>query len=95
MDGKERKTTKKSETGKWSASWFFNWVINSRFAIAMLVILLISLIILVLSKMRWIFSPLTIVLNTVALPVIIAGVFYYILNPLVDWAEKNIISNVL
>ncbi|HJE98093.1 AI-2E family transporter [Ligilactobacillus acidipiscis] len=89
MDGKERKTSKKSEAGKWSASWFFNWVINSRFAIAMLVILLISLIILVLSKMRWIFSPLTIVLNTIALPVIIAGVFYYILNPLVDWAEKK------
>ena len=89
MDGKDQKKTKKSEAGKWSASWFFNWIINSRFAISLLVVLLILLITLVLSKMRWIFSPLTIILNTVTLPIVIAGVFYYLLNPLVDWAERK------
>ncbi|HIW89606.1 MAG TPA: AI-2E family transporter [Candidatus Ligilactobacillus excrementipullorum] len=89
MEGKDSKVTKKSEAGKWSASWFFNWIVNSRLAISLLVILLVLLVILVLGKMKWIFSPLTIILNTVAMPVILAGVFYYLINPLVDWAEKK------
>ncbi|GKS81974.1 AI-2E family transporter [Ligilactobacillus pabuli] len=89
MEGKDSKVTKKSEAGKWSASWFFNWIVNSRLAISLLVILLVLLVILVLGKMKWIFSPLTIILNTVAMPVILAGVFYYLINPLVDWTEKK------
>lgn len=89
MEGKDVKTTKKSEAGKWSASWFFNWIVNSRLAISLLVVLLVLLVILVLGKMKWIFSPLTIILNTIAMPVILAGVFYYLINPLVDWAEKK------
>lgn len=89
MEEKGPKIIKKSEAGKWSASWFFNWIINSRLAISLVVILLLLLVVLVASKMKWIFTPLTVILNTVAMPVIIAGVFYYILNPLVDWAERK------
>ncbi len=74
---------------KWSASWFFHWIMNSRFAVSMLVVLLVLLIILVLSKISWILSPLVVLFNTVALPLIIAGVFYYILNPVVDRLQKS------
>ncbi|GBG93791.1 membrane protein [Ligilactobacillus salitolerans] len=89
MAENDPKNSKKSEAGKWSSSWFFYWIINSRLAISLTVVLLIALVILTLSKMKWIFSPLLVILNTVALPLILAGVFYYILNPLVDWCEKK------
>lgn len=50
---------------------------------------LISLNIWLLSKIGFIFDPLWIVLKTVLIPVVIAGVFYYLFNPIVDWAEER------
>ena len=53
------------------------------------VTLMIGLIILVFSKISYIFTPITIIISTVAVPIILASIAYYLLNPLVDFMERR------
>lgn len=69
-------------------SWFWNWVINNRLVSILTITLLILLILLVLSKVPWLATPFILVWQIVGLPIILAGVGYYLLNPLVDRLEK-------
>lgn len=78
----------KADTHK-SRSWFWNWVVNNRLVSILTITLLILLILLVLSKVPWLATPLVLVWQIVGLPVILAGVGYYLLNPLVDLLEKR------
>ncbi len=78
----------KSDTHK-TRSWFWNWVVNNRLVSILTITLLILLILLVLSKVPWLATPFVLVWQIAGLPLIIAGVGYYLLNPLVDWLEKH------
>lgn len=53
------------------------------------ILALVSLNVWLLSKISFIFEPVGIVVKTVMFPVILAGVFYYLFAPLIDWAEKK------
>jgi predicted PurR-regulated permease PerM len=55
----------------------------------LIIILLIGLIIMVFSKISYIFKPITIVVSTISIPIILATVAYYLLNPLVDFMERR------
>jgi len=55
----------------------------------LLIILLLGLIIMVFSKISYIFKPVTIVVSTISIPIILATVAYYLLNPLVDFMERR------
>lgn len=78
----------KSDTRK-TRSWFWNWVVNNRLVSILTITLLILLILLVLSKVPWLATPFVLVWQIVGLPIILAGVGYYLLNPLVDLLEKR------
>ncbi|EAD8761681.1 TPA: AI-2E family transporter, partial [Listeria monocytogenes] len=43
----------------------------------------------VLTKIAFIFDPLMVILKTVAAPIILAGISYYLFNPIIDWLEKH------
>ncbi|WP_269082195.1 AI-2E family transporter [Lactobacillus selangorensis] len=70
-------------------SWFFKWFLNNKLTIVLLNTLLVLIVLFLIKKVAWIFTPLTDAVNAVELPVIIAAVLYYVLNPLVDWVEKH------
>lgn len=70
-------------------SWFWNWVVNNRLVSVLTIILLILLILLVASKVPWLATPLILVGQIVGLPIILAGVGYYLLNPVVDRLERR------
>jgi len=55
----------------------------------MLIILLLLAIIYMFDKVNFIFEPIVALFSAVGAPIIIAGVFYYLLNPIVDWAERR------
>ncbi|WP_261810256.1 AI-2E family transporter [Levilactobacillus humaensis] len=78
----------KTESHK-NRSWFWNWVVNNRLVSGLTITLLILLILLVLSKVPWLATPIVLVWQIVGLPVIIAGVCFYLLNPVVDRLEKR------
>jgi len=64
-------------------------ILQQKKLIWLFVILMIGLIIFVFSKISYIFTPIKIILSTVSIPIILAAVAYYLLNPLVDFMERK------
>ncbi|MGM0919192.1 AI-2E family transporter [Bacillus sp. NMCC4] len=71
----------------WS-SRFRKFFLDNKFVLFLLVLLLIGLNILVFMKTSFIFTPLIVLVKTIALPIILTGVVYYLLNPIVNLLER-------
>jgi len=78
-----------------SLSWFFKWFLDNKAITVFLVTLLLGLNLFILSKISFLFSPVLDFLAVVMLPVILSGLLYYLLNPIVDWMEKHKINRVI
>lgn len=74
---------------KSNKSWFYRLIFDSKAVTSLFIILLFLLIILVLTKVAYIFQPIGQFLAVIGLPVIMAAVFYYLLKPIVDFANKK------
>jgi len=66
-----------------------NPLINHKFYRICSAILLLLLIVYLGDKVSFIFRPLTSLLHIVIVPLLVAGFFYYLLRPLVDFMEKH------
>lgn len=78
---------------KWSDR--IKWMLmNQKVILFLVVVLLISLNILVLDKISYVFHPLIVIFETVFLPFLLTGVAYYLLNPIVDYLELRKIKRV-
>lgn len=75
--------------GQYLKSWFSKLVLDNRPVVSLIIVLLILMILYMVSKVTWIFSPLQDFFDIVGFPIILAGVLYYLLNPLVDKLEKR------
>src|SRR5699024_6919722 len=80
MEKKEKKLT---------VSWFWKWFLNNKVVTGLLILLLILLNIAVFTKVSYLFAPIGQFVATVGLPVIMAGILFYLLNPVVDFLEKK------
>ena len=78
-----------------SLSWFFRWFLDNKAITVFLVTLLLGLNILLLSKLSFLFKPVGELIGVVALPLIISGLLYYLLNPIVDFLEKKKVNRLL
>ena len=76
-------------------SWFFKWFLDNKAVTVFLVALLLGHNIFILSKISFLFIPVIDFLSVVMLPVILSGLLFYLLNPLVDLMEKYKINRVL
>ncbi|EAF0780689.1 TPA: AI-2E family transporter [Listeria monocytogenes] len=74
---------------KGSFTKFKHFFIENKFVLGLLIFLLVALDIYVLTKIAFIFDPLMVILKTVAAPIILAGISYYLFNPIIDWLEKH------
>ena len=83
--GEEKIKSKTSE----KATWFWRWFLNNKVVSILLITLLVFLNLLVFPKVEYVFSPIRDFLSIIGLPVILAGVLYYLVNPLVDWMERK------
>jgi predicted PurR-regulated permease PerM len=70
-------------------SWFEKWFLNNKFVTVLLITLLILLIILVFSKISYLLGPIGSFFSVIGFPLIMAGIFYYMLNPMVTLMEKR------
>ncbi|OKP76003.1 AI-2E family transporter [Paenibacillus sp. P3E] len=68
---------------------FKKFFLNNRFVVTLLIVLLIGVNILVFAKIPFIFKPISVLLHTVAAPLLLSGIAYYLLNPLVDRLERR------
>ncbi|MHB9649195.1 AI-2E family transporter [Weissella paramesenteroides] len=70
-------------------SIFHRWLLDNKIVSAMFMILLFLIIVFMIHKVAFIFDPVAEFFSAVGAPIIIAGVFYFLLNPMVDWAEQR------
>lgn len=79
------KSKEKNQNENWTEKWFF----NNRLVSVLLNIALILLVLFLLSKVSFIFKPITGMLAVVAAPIITSAIFYYLLNPIIEFLEKR------
>lgn len=77
------------QESKLKATWFVQRFLNNHLVTRLLVILLILLILLVFTKVSHLFTPLQVVFEVAAFPIIVSGVMFYLLVPLVDRMEQK------
>ncbi|MFV0557606.1 MAG: AI-2E family transporter [Enterococcus sp.] len=80
------------ETRKFS--WFWKWFLNNQFVTVLLIILLILLILNAFTKVSYLFEPLLQFIAVVGLPIVMAGILYYLMNPTVDYFERRGVKRV-
>ncbi|HEP1792100.1 TPA: AI-2E family transporter [Streptococcus suis] len=80
---------------KFSLTWFFRLFLNSQAVTFLLVTLLTFLTIFIFSKISFLLRPIGSFLEILLLPMILTGLLYYLLNPMVDWMEKHKISRTV
>ncbi|KGL39183.1 AI-2E family transporter [Listeria sp. SHR_NRA_18] len=74
---------------KESISKFKQFITENKFVLGLLIFLLVALDIYVLTKISFIFDPIMVIIATIAAPIILAGIAYYLFNPMIDWLEKK------
>jgi len=70
-------------------SWFWKWFLNSQVVVALIIVLLLLLIALVFTKVSYLFEPVGQFFAIVGLPIVIAGILYYLMNPVVNFLERK------
>jgi predicted PurR-regulated permease PerM len=79
---------------KRSLSWFWKWFLNNQAVTSLLVILLVLLILFMFTKVSYLFEPIWQFLAIVGLPIILAGILYYLMNPAVDYLERKGVKRI-
>ncbi len=74
---------------KGTFSKFKQFFIENKFVLGLLIFLLVALDIYVLTKISFIFHPLMVIIETIAAPIILAGISYYLFNPVIDFLERK------
>lgn len=82
------------ETEKRPLSWFWKWFLNNQAVTSLLVVLLVLLILFMFTKVSYLFEPIWQFLAIVGLPIILAGILYYLMNPAVDYMERKGIKRI-
>ncbi len=90
MESKRKKTEQEPKR----LSWFWKWFLNNQVVTALLIILLILLILNAFTKVSYLFDPIWQFAAVVGLPVVLAGIFYYLMNPAVDYLEKKGVKRI-
>ena len=70
-------------------TWFTNWFLNNKFTVVLLNILLLFVIIALFGKVNYFFRPLGQILGIILPPLVVAGILYYLIAPLIDWLEAK------
>lgn len=79
---------------RFDLSWFFRWFLDKKSVVVLLVSLLVFLNLFVLTKISFLFEPVLSFWAVILLPVVISGLLYYLLNPIVLWLEKYGMSKI-
>lgn len=83
------------ESGNQRETLFRSKVLNNRFVVYTLIILLLCVTVFAFSKISFIFKPLPTIIGSIFLPILLSGIFFYLLQPIVDFMEQKQIKRTL
>ena len=75
--------TDNKQNEKRKESWFVSQFLNNQFVIFLFNTLLILLIILIFTRVAYLFTPIVTFVNLVTFPIVAAGILYYVFSPFV------------
>lgn len=75
-------------------TWFRKWFLDNKAVAILLIVLLLLLNLMAFSKTSYLFHPIKEFLSVIGLPIIMAGILFYLLNPLIDMMERKKIRRV-
>lgn len=73
---------------KFFTSWFYKWFMNNQGVTFLLVTLLVLVNLFLFTKVSFLLKPIGSFVEILLLPMILTGLLYYLLNPIVDWLER-------
>lgn len=76
-------------SNKTKSTVFHKKILNNKFVVYTFIILLMSITIFALSKIDFILKPFATIVGAIFLPILLAGVFFYLLHPIIDYMEKK------
>src|SRR5690625_3178653 len=85
---------KKPSVSTWNSTWFWKKIINNKVVSVLLITFLFFLNIYMFTRISFIFRPVGLVFEIIGPPIIFAIIFYYLLNPVVDWLEEKRFSRL-
>ncbi|MCD5537819.1 AI-2E family transporter [Lactobacillus delbrueckii] len=74
---------------KRDTSLFTDWVLNNRFSVGLINVLLVLVIVLVFNKISFILNPVNTFISAILPPFLVAMVQYYLMEPVVDKLEEK------
>ncbi|MDE1549006.1 AI-2E family transporter [Jeotgalibaca caeni] len=83
------KSPRRMRSSVYRLSWFEKWILNNKFVTSLIIILLILLIILIFSQISHVFKPIGSFFSILGFPLILSGILYYLMNPVVKWLESR------
>lgn len=73
-----------------SHSWFWKMVANNKLVSVLVIILLMLFIINMAKQVSWFFQPVFQFIAIIGAPILVSGVLYYLLSPIVDFLENRV-----
>lgn len=73
-------------------TWFWKKLIDNKLVSFLIICFLVTLNIYMITLVSQIFRPIRIILDIIGPPIVFSAVFYYLLNPIVDWLEAKKLS---
>lgn len=70
-------------------------ILNNKFVVYTMIVLLMSITLFALSKIGFILKPLATIVGAIFLPILLAGVCFYLFNPVIDFMEKKGVKRTL
>lgn len=70
-------------------SWFYQWFLNNKATVILINVMLLLIVVWLFANMSWIFQPVGTFLGMALPPILLAGVLYYLIEPVVELAERH------
>lgn len=85
----------KRRTPATSDQRFIRFFGGNKLLFSLVVLIMLGILVMIYNQISFIFTPLRVIFSTIVAPVILAIVFFYILNPLVTFLEKRKVNRTL
>lgn len=73
---------------------WINFIGGNDLLFTLIILILLGIVLLVFSQMSWLFQPLVIIVSSILMPFVIALLFYYLFDPVIDFLERHKVKRI-
>ncbi len=73
---------------------FIDYLGGNTILFTLLILIMLGILIYIYNAIAFIFEPVKVIFSTLIAPMILAFIFYYLLNPTVDWMERHKVKRI-